>query len=240
MCNFDVMKPLFFLLFLLLPYLGLAQVSSDTLAKNSRYFEDQFYIGVTYNFLLQKQPSEAPEELSQRKLSYGLQGGFIKDIPLNGNGTFALGIGLGAALNSYYSNLKAIETANDITYTINDDNIKRSKLETNLIEVPFQLRWRNSTPTEYKFWRLYAGVKFGYALGTRSKFVSSGSEDDTAFNNTDIRRFQYGITLDFGYGGFNAHILYSLTDLLNDNVLLDANRPIQMQPLRIGLIFYFL
>ena len=46
--------------------------------QDRKYLEDQFYLGVTYNFLM-----DLPEEAEQRNLSYGLQGGFIKDIPLN-------------------------------------------------------------------------------------------------------------------------------------------------------------
>jgi hypothetical protein len=239
------MKGLICFILMLIPWLGSTQVAADSLSTNSRYFEDQFYLGISYNFLFKKEPSsDEGANLSQRKLSYGLQAGFIKDIPLNGEGTFALGIGLGGALNTYYSNLKAIEMGNEITYNIDANDIRRSKLETNLVEVPIQFRWRNSTSSEYKFWRLYAGFKFGYALGTRSKFVSRGGGNETqskiTFNNTDIRRFQYGITLDFGYSSFNVHIHYSLTDLLNDNVRLESGEQIQMQPLRIGLIFYIL
>lgn len=213
-----------------------AQVSSDSLNTNSRYFEDQFYLGVTYNFLRKKEP----DELSQRQLSYGVQAGFIKDIPLNTSRTFGMGIGFGLAINTYFSNLRADNTNIPIEYTLESVDVTRSKLESQLIEIPFQFRWRNSTPEEYKFWRVYAGIKLGYAVGARSKFVSNTNNINTSFTNDDIRRFQYGLTLDFGHGTFNAHFHYSLTSLLEENVLLNTGDAIEIVPLRVGLIFYIL
>ncbi|MEP2059243.1 MAG: porin family protein [Maribacter litoralis] len=207
-----------------------AQVALDTVP-NSWYFEDQFYLGLSYNFILNH-----PEGSNQRNLSYGLQGGIIKDIPLNRKGTKAIGIGAGLALNSYYSNLVADISGDDITYSINDD-ITRSKLETHLLEFPLEFRWRNSTAEEYKFWRIYGGIKAAYILGARSKYdlddVSEG------FYNTDLTKFQYGLTLSFGYNTFNLHAYYALTELFNGNASVNGET-LQYRPLRIGLIFYIL
>ncbi len=230
------MKYWLFLFCALFSFYASAQVSDDSLNTNSRYFEDQFYLGVTYNFLRKK----VPEDLSQRKFSYGVKVGFIKDIPLNQTRTFGLGIGVGLALNTYYSNLKAVENVNTISYSLESVNITRSKIETHLVEIPFQFRWRNSDPKEHKFWRVYTGVKFGYAVGARSKFVSNNDDLKISFNSQDVNRFQYGLTLDFGHNSFNAHIYYSLTNLLNDNVSLTTDEIIEIVPLRVGLIFYIL
>ncbi|WP_297762674.1 outer membrane beta-barrel protein [uncultured Muriicola sp.] len=75
------------------------------------YLEDQFYVGLTYNFILNK-----PADVNQQNLSYGLQFGFIKDLPLNSSRTFAIGVGLGYAVNSYYTNLEIVELTNDFQY----------------------------------------------------------------------------------------------------------------------------
>src|SRR5690606_9559354 len=72
----------------------------DWVEVDTKYLEDQFYIGLGYNLLLNK-----PDLLSQRNLSYGLQLGFIKDLPLNPERNFGLGVGVGYAVNSYYSNI---------------------------------------------------------------------------------------------------------------------------------------
>ncbi|PIF00928.1 MAG: hypothetical protein CR994_04360 [Maribacter sp.] len=209
---------------------------------DSRYLEDQFYLGITYNFFRGK-----PVGFTQRNLSYGLHGGVIKDMPVNSRRTLAIGIGLGYAVNSYYSNLWAFKTLDGIGYSlINDDRIpmgeetvkvERNKLETHVIELPFELRWRNSTPEVYRFTRIYAGMKFGYIFASRSKLVTS--MDKSSFTNPDVLRFQYGITLNIGYNTFNAHVYYSLSGLFEDGPVLGAES-IDLKPIRVGFVFYIL
>ncbi|WP_072994594.1 porin family protein [Pseudozobellia thermophila] len=214
---------------------AMAQTNGDTVALDTRYLEDQFYIGLTYNFLLEK-----PDVVNQSNLSYGLQMGFIKDMPINAGRTVALGLGLGYGLYSYYSNLQAVELEEDFGYLIIDDeaDFKRNKIESHMIEVPFEFRWRSSNEVSYKFWRVYTGFKVGYALGSRSKLVPTEGAK-TSFYNTDIRKFQYGLTFNFGYNTFNLHAYYSLSNLFDDNVYLDGD-PIDIKPLRLGIVFYIL
>ncbi|MGB5819543.1 MAG: porin family protein [Saonia sp.] len=215
-----------------------AQLTRDTILQvdDTSYLEDQFYIGVTYNLLLNR-----PTDIAQRNLSYGLQVGFIRDIPLNTRRTIAFGVGLGYAINSYYSNLGVNESTNGFEYTMldSDTNFKRNKLETHVMEMPLEFRWRNSTTNSYKFWRIYTGVRGEYVMGRRSKFVPDDG-NKISFNNTDIRRFQYGLTLNFGYNTFNIHTYYSLTGLFNDDVSTVNGEAIEVRPLRIGIIFYIL
>ena len=113
-----------------------------------KYLEDQFYLGLTYNFA-----TNLPAGISQRNLSYGLQAGFIKDIPLSYQRNMGIAIGLGYGINSYYTNLLASQQGSDVEYIVldNDVDFKRNKIATHVLEVPFQFRWRNSTPEEYKF-----------------------------------------------------------------------------------------
>ena len=222
-------------IFVLTFIFGLVCFSQDISSANrERYFEDQFYLGITYNFIRNR-----PEGFNQRNLSYGLQGGIIKDIPVNGKGTKAIGVGLGLALNNYYSNLVVSELPDGFVYDFGGTvpGFKKSKVETHLIEFPLEFRWRNSTLEDYKFLRIYAGVKFGYVVGARSKLVTSHFRD--AFFNTDVNRFQYGPTFNIGYNTFNVHIYYSLTELFGDNAILN-NESIDIKPLRVGLIFYIL
>ncbi|ALM08870.1 outer membrane insertion c-terminal signal protein [Sediminicola sp. YIK13] len=202
---------------------------------DDKYLEDQFYLGVTYNLLLNK-----PMDITQRNLSYGIMGGIIKDIPLNDDRNFGLGIGAGYALNSYYTNLFAEEVNGEISYAglTSSDNFKRSKLETHVIEFPLEIRWRNSNATDYKFWRVYAGAKLGYIFEGRSKFVDDTGK--TGFSNPDIKKLQYGLMFNVGYNTWNIHIYYALSRLLEDGVVLDTMEPIEVRPLRIGIIFYIL
>ena len=180
----------------------------------------------------------SPDALDQRNLSYNLQLGFIKDIPLNKRRNFGFGVGLGYAANSYYSNMGVTEDGDVRTYQIVDDeNFNRSKLETHAIEFPLEVRWRTSTATEYKFWRIYAGAKLGYVFSGRSKLVAD--EGNVSFSNDDINTLQYGLMLNFGYNTWNIHAYYSLNPLLKEGVSI-AGESIDLRVLRVGLTFYIL
>ena len=218
-------------LVLISPMLCAQQSDSQDL----RYLEDQFYLGLTYNSLL-----ERPEGVNQRSLSYGLQGGFIKDIPLNRRRTFAMGIGIGYGINSYYSNLVATSSNGDIQYDITTDieGFRRSKIETHSLEFPIELRWRNSNPEDYKFWRIYPGIRMAYIFSSRSKLATDSGKE--AFQNDDIRSFQYGAMINLGYNTFNLHIYYGLNNLFNDGVQTTDGAELGIKPLRLGLIFYIL
>ena len=97
-----------------------------------------------------------------------------------------------------------------------DLGAKRNKLETHLLEIPIEFRIRNSTPTEYKFWRFYFGAKLGYAFGNRSKLVTDIGKD--SFYVTDVKKFRYGLMANFGYNTFNIHVYYALTNLFKDGI----------------------
>ena len=214
---------------------GLSQEQpADSSQIDSKYLEDQFYIGMGYNVLLQK-----PEGTVQRNLSYNLQMGFIKDIPFNQRRNFGIGLGFGYAVNSYYSNIVATKTNGSISYDIMDvADFNRSKFGTHAIEIPFEIRWRTSTAEEYKFWRIYAGAKFGYVFSGTSKVIYDN--DKVAFTNDDIERFQYGLMINFGYNTWNIHAYYALNPLLKDGTNLQNGDAINTRILRIGVIFYIL
>ena len=222
------------LLFLTICYTGTSQVQKDSLDFETNFLEDQFYLGITYNFLINQ-----PEQVNQRNLSYGFQTGFIKDMPITKDRKIALGLGFGYALNTYYSNLRAIKESSDISYSIIEDaaDFTRSKFESHVIEIPFELRWRDATAQNYKFWRVYAGFKLGYVMHSRSKFVSDLRTD--SFKNTDLQNWTYGLTLNLGYNTFNLHAYYGLNTIFKENVLINT-QGVLMKPLRIGLIFYIL
>lgn len=226
------MKQLTAFILILLPTLLWGQENPNG---DPRYLEDQFYLGITYNSTL-----ERPQDVSQRSLSYGLQVGFIKDIPINRKRTFALGLGVGYGLNSYYSNLVATSSNGTTVYDLTNDieGFRRSKVETHNLEFPIEIRWRNSTPSDYKFWRVYPGIRLGYTFSSRSKLVTDAGKD--SFQNDDLRSFQYGAMFNIGYNTFNLHVYYGLNSLFNDGVRTIEGEDVGMKPLRVGLIFYIL
>lgn len=221
----------FFLIF----HIGSSQEQPrDSSQVDLHYLEDQFYIGLGYNVLLEK-----PEDAVQRNLSYNLQMGFIKDIPFNKRRNFGIGLGVGYAVNSYYSSIVATKTNNVISYEVmSQADFNRSKLEAHTVEFPFEVRWRTSTAEEYRFWRIYAGAKLGYVFSGRSRVVTDKAKE--AFSNDDIEKLQYGLMVNFGYNTWNIHAYYALNPLLKDGTVLENGNPIDFRVLRIGVIFYIL
>jgi len=227
-------KNSFLLLVLSLTFSGLRGQALDTIQiVDDKYLEDQFYAGVSYNFLTNR-----PENVELRNLSYSIQLGFIKDIPLNAKRNFGIGLGLGYAANSYYSNIGATEESGLITYEIlNAEDFDRSKFETHSLDFPFEVRWRTSNAIDYKFWRVYAGFKASYLFSRRSRRVLN--REALSFSNSDIEQWQYGLTLNFGYNTWNIHLFYSLNNLLAETATLEES-VIAIKPLRVSIIFYIL
>ncbi|MEM6685176.1 MAG: porin family protein [Bacteroidota bacterium] len=202
---------------------------------DDKYREDQLYIGFTYN-ILQNRPSE----ISQNNLSNGLHIGVIRDFPINKKRNKAIGVGLGYSYNSYFHNLKAVETGNGVSYEViaSSENFDRNKYRTHEVELPIEFRWRTSTATDYKFWRVYGGFKLGYIFSAVSKFVSNAEK--IKFQNPDINRFQYGLTLSAGYNTWNFHLYYGLNKLFKDNTMTTSSESFEMGTIKVGLLFYIL
>ena len=209
----------------------------DTIFVDNKYREDQFYLSITYNLLGKKS-----SEVKQSGFSTGFHFGIIRDMPFNERRNKAFGIGLGLSVNAYNQNILIKEdTDQNYSYQIIDESditIKRNKFTTYLIEVPVQYRWRTSTAKDYKFWRIYTGLKFGYVLHNWSRFT--GSIDDIKITGIDdFNKLQYGLTLSAGYSTWNFSIYYGLNSIFKDTAQLDGNS-IDMNSIKIGLMFYVL
>ena len=209
----------------------------DTIFVDNNYREDQFYLSVTYNLLGKKQ-----KEIKQSGFSSGIHFGVIRDLPFNERRNKAFGIGLGLSINSYNQNMLISEDVNgNYTYNIIDESaitIKRNKFTTYLIEAPLQYRWRTSTAKDYKFWRIYSGVKFGYVLYNSSKFTGSLADIKNS-GIDDFNKLQYGLTLSAGYSTWNFSVYYGLNSIFKDTAQLN-DQAIDMNSIKIGLMFYVL
>ncbi len=240
------MKQVFvFLVFFFAAAHCIGQIERDTIQTQNdsitvvddRYREDQFYFSLTYNLL-----TKAPSGLSQQGFSAGFHLGFIRDFPINERRNWAVGVGLGISSNSYNQNILIKETVNgEYNYSIiNEDSISfnKNKFTTYLVEMPFELRWRTSTAKDYKFWRIYTGVKVGYVFYNSSKFDGSIGKIKNS-NIADINGFRYGLTLSAGYSTWNAHIYYGLNSLFDKSTMIDGDS-LDMTSIKIGLMFYIL
>ena len=215
----------------------LAQTQIDTTQVDDKYREDQFYISVTYNLLSQK-----PKGISQSGFSSGFHFGFIRDMPINKRRNLAIGLGLGLSTNSYNQNLLVQENEDqDVEFTVLEDrgDYTKNKFSTLLLEVPFEFRWRSSTPSTYKFWRMHAGLKVGYVLLNRSKHEGNVFGDFKYSNVDAFNDFQYALTLSAGYSNYNIHINLPLNPIFDDKNAV-GNTSVDMRAVKIGLIFYIL
>lgn len=203
----------------------------DSLRTGDRYLEDQLYLTVSYN-----QYHNQPEVLRSSGFSYGIGFGYIRDIPLVKSGHLALGVGVGYSYDSFNHGFKISEVNNLPVFTV--DAIESSNpLSLNYIDVPLEFRWRTSTANRYKFWRIYAGVKFSYNI--KNEFSFETTTGTQTYANVDrFNKFQYGLTLSTGYSSFNLYVYYGLTPLLKDAAA--GTTTINSKILRMGLIFYIL
>ena len=143
---------------------------------DSLYLEDQFYLGFGFNLI-----TDRPTNFNQTGFSGHLNLGYIRDIPINKRRNVGFGIGIGWSVNSYSQNLfigESSEQGRTIFEVINrnDLEVETNRLNTYIIEAPIEFRWRTSTPTEYKFWRIYTGLRLGYIYYHKSNFKQPSNQ----------------------------------------------------------------
>ena len=223
------MKKLVFFTYILFSIVTFSQ--KDSLQLGDYYAEDQLYLSISYSQFI-----DQPQNIENDNFSYSLSGGFIKDIILNENGTFAIAGGVGIVADFFNHNLKIEEINNK---TIFSDGTSRLANKINIVslELPLQIRWRTSTAKKYKFWRIYGGVTFLYNLNNTVTFTENNST--ITYNNiSSLRKWQYGATLTAGFGKFNLTAFYGLTPLYENATLNEES--LSTKTLRLGLLFYFL
>lgn len=231
------MRIKFFITALFLTIAANAQnVEKDFDAIDSLYREDQFYINITYNTM-----QKGPNGLRQNKLSPGLSGGFLRDMPFNKKRTLSIAAGLGYSLEIYNHNLGIVESNGSTTYSLlNQDDItfSKNKFSLHFIELPIEFRWRNSTPESHKFWRVYTGIKIKYLFFDQYKLESSQLNYQKN-NLSDLNDLHYGVYVAAGWNTWNIYAYYGLNPLFKSSAKLD-NQTIDISSANFGIMFYIL
>jgi len=218
------------LLFLWVPFFCFSQ-EIKPVEIDSLYREDQFYMGLTYNLMQNK-----PNNFAQNGFSSGITFGFMRDLPINKKRTWAIATGLGYSYNNLKQNIRIENTNSDYNYSIGEE-FDKNKLVLHYLELPIEIRWRNSIPESHKFWRIYTGFKLNYLISNLSKFKSS-TESITVRNNTSLNKLVFGPYLAIGYNSINIYTYYALTPIAKGQKI--GNQDLNLNSFNIGFQFYIL
>ena len=196
-----------------------------------KYREDQIYFSVYYNSL-----GNELDNFKENKFSSSFNVGFIRDIPISKSRKLALGIGIGYGINSFNNNMKlASNNQNSIVLLSSRDIPKKNIFNFSEIQFPLEIRWRNSSPTSYKFWRVYAGLKYSKVL--QSSFTHDSFMENYKLNSVPLNLDQIGFTLNIGYNTWNIGLYKSLRPFFNKKI---SSLPQNLEQFKLGLIFYIL
>lgn len=212
------------------------EIDSVAAVYDPHYREDQFYASISYNLLQGK-----PANYTQYSFSTGLTVGFLRDMPVNKNRTYAIAAGLGYSYSNIKHNfaVKGDGTAN--TYEIvPGGNFSKNKLVLHYLEFPVELRWRNSNALSHKFWRIYLGFKVSYLFYDKAQFEPRGDAAIKVRNDKNMNDFVYGAYLSAGWNTWNLYAYYGITPIYNSPPLSDSSQRVKMNALNVGLIFYIL
>jgi hypothetical protein len=204
-------------------------------AIDSLYREDQFYLNLSYNNL-----RKTPEGFKQNKFSTGIAFGFLRDMPINKNRTFAVAAGLGYSLAIYNQNM-VIENSNGTnTYGIigNDVIYSKDKISLHFVDLPVEFRWRTSTPDSHKFWRVYTGIKLSYLVYDQYKLITETNAIKSS-GNSDLNKLHYGAYAAVGWNTWNLYVYYGLNPIYKSAAKIE-NQSIEMSTINFGLMFYIL
>ena len=211
-----------YFLILLISSLSLAQLPVD-----SSYREDQIYASIGYPLLISK-----PEGLTQNKLSHTFSLGFIRDMPINRTRNLAIGLGLGLNYNVVYTNLQFIDDMNKSIFVSSDlINLWRSLNA----EIPLELRWRSSTPTNYQFWRIYAGLVGHYSLMAKQSTRTAITE---TINSLSVQKFRLALRLSIGNNTWNLTYAHPIDSFFDFDKSTQNKSVSELKTAKMGLIFY--
>lgn len=213
-----------------------AKYPPPMIAVDSLYREDQFYIGFTYDLLI-----NGPTDFSQNKFSSGFTGGVLRDMPVNKSRTVAIAAGLGLSYNKYFQNLYITQPNQTTEYAIVPAGMpyNKDKFEQLFVDVPIEFRWRTSTPESHEFWRIYTGLKLSYLIADKYVFIPNDGGSTIIKKNDDVNDFQAGVYLAFGYNTWNFYAYYGLIPIFKSSATINGDT-VGLNTVNLGLMFYIL
>ncbi|MGB1247665.1 MAG: outer membrane beta-barrel protein [Chitinophagales bacterium] len=196
--------------------------------------KDKFMVSLSFDNLFHKETNG----FTTRWHSRGIGLHFMYDIPIN-NSKVSIAPGIGFSHSSYYHNSFIGEDSTGTFFTPiadfkDNDDFKRHKLTTNFIEIPLELRIRSNPDNKGNIWKVAFGFKAGLKLVATSKEtrkIDGYFRKIKTKNYHDINLLRAGPTFRIGYGSFNLHAFYSVTNLFK------KNKGPEMTPFSVGITF---
>lgn len=207
---------------LLIASFALAQSPAD-----SSYREDQIYASIGYPLLI-----DTPEGHTQNKLSHTFSLGFIRDMPINTARNLAFGLGLGLNYNVVYTNLQFTDNMEATTFVSSDLINQWSSVDA---EIPLEFRWRSSTPANYQFWRVYAGVVGYYSLSAKQRTRTALTESITSLS---VQNFRLALRLNVGNNTWNLTYTHPIDSFFDFDKSAHNKSFSKLKTAKLGLIFY--
>jgi hypothetical protein len=163
---------------------------------------------------------------------------FTYDVVL-GKSRFSIAPGAGFGTDNFSHKSNYIKWHKDTVTTfpkIGDSiDVKKSKLGVSYFDIPLEFRFRSKPNKKNTSWKLAAGFKIGFLMGSKWKykgenFDNSGEKIKTKDYGVDnLSKIRYGVYLRGGYGMFNLFCYYSISSLF------DKDKGPQMHPLSFGI-----
>lgn len=209
------------------------ELDSIPVVADPKYREDQFYATVAYNLVQAK-----PANYSQYSFSTSLGAGILRDMPVNKRRNHSVALGVGYSYSNIKHNLKVLGTDSKAGYEIADENdFDRNKLVLHHLEVPLELRWRNSDSLSHKFWRVYMGFKVSYLIYDKAQYEDANGTLKVR-KDDNLNKLTYGAYLSTGWNTWNFYAYYGLTPIYDTAIIGDERN--KMNSIKFGLIFYIL
>ena len=200
----------------------LAQSPADSI-----YREDQIYASIGYPLLI-----DTPQGITQNKLSHTFSLGFIRDMPINSSRNLALGLGFGLNYNVVYTNLQFTDDMETTTFVSSDVINQWNSVD---VEIPLEFRWRSSTPANYQFWRIYAGVVGYYSLSAKQRTRAAIMESITSLS---VQNFRLAFRLNVGNNTWNLTYTHPIDSFFDFEKSTHNKSLSQLKTAKLGLVFY--
>ena len=216
----------------LLLFLLWASFASAQIKDSLDYREDQVYIDLNFSL----QPNSI-SDFKQNGFSRSVHLGVLRDYPISKMGDKAIAVGMGYGFVRLVNNINVEKSQQTYLYDIPvAQRALRNVFSYHQLQLPLELRWRTSSPSEYAFWRVYLGYRLSYQFGAQYK-PFFGRKFPL---KNQLNELQHSVGISLGFNTWNLRFDYSLTPLLKEDILSINNRRLALFPLQIGLIFYLL